>query len=207
MNKGNYLYDQAAHIFYPCSYHCNTGTADDGKPHHVCVHWLWIFTRGQQRYERSAWCYHLVVIYGSSSAFYRNDQMSENITKQALVPVAIFRDDTEHGVYYYRASEVDALMAAQPAREPISEREGLLLREMRYIATISNGQVHRVAMMTLEKLKASGEAQPVRDPLTDEQINAITREQFDLVAWRGTTELNQHVARAVERAHGIGGDK
>jgi hypothetical protein len=87
--------------------------------------------------------------------------MTENTTKQARVLVAISRDDTEHGVYYYRASEVDALMAAQP----------------------------------------------VRDPLTDEQINAITREEFDLVAWRGTRELNQHVARAVERAHGIGGDK
>lgn len=43
-----------------------------------------------------------------------------------------------------------------------------------------------------------------RQPLPRQQIEAITREQFDLHAWRGTTVLNYEVARAVERAHGIG---
>ena len=30
------------------------------------------------------------------------------------------RDDTEHGVEYYRADEVDAILAEQPAKEPIT---------------------------------------------------------------------------------------
>lgn len=32
-------------------------------------------------------------------------------------PVALSRDDTEHGVYYYKASEVDAIIAAINAKE------------------------------------------------------------------------------------------
>jgi len=86
--------------------------------------------------------------------------------------------------------------------QPINGREELLLREMRYIASISNGQVHRVAMATLEKLNASGEAQPVREPLTDEQIYSIAKSIDPMVSLRTGKML---FARAIERAHGIGG--
>jgi hypothetical protein len=55
--------------------------------------------------------------------------------------------------------------------QPVREREELLLREMRYIASISNGQVHRIAMMTLEKLKAATFAQPVREHLTAQVLH------------------------------------
>jgi hypothetical protein len=41
----------------------------------------------------------------------------------ARVPGAISRDDTEHGVYYYRASEVDGLMSAQQARKSLTDEQ------------------------------------------------------------------------------------
>jgi bacterioferritin-associated ferredoxin len=54
------------------------------------------------------------------------DTSQERVEKSGgnvRVPVAITRDDTEHGVYYYRASEVDALMAAQPNIQNYPEKD------------------------------------------------------------------------------------
>jgi hypothetical protein len=54
--------------------------------------------------------------------------------------------------------------------------------------------------------KAEPAAAPQAKPLTDEQIDDLAGAAFDDHAWRGTTILNREVARAVERAHGIGGE-
>lgn len=50
-------------------------------------------------------------------------------------------------------------------------------------------------------------AQPVRQPLTDEQIKAIVREAAEGAALRRDGGTSLRIARAIERAHGITGQE
>lgn len=85
------------------------------------------------------------------------------------------RDDTEHGVEYYRADEVDALLAEQPAQQ----QEPVGFMNAGHVYELQQGRLHYGYVYPKEGTGANvavytaPQAQPAqRKPLTDEEIIA-----------------------------------
>ena len=84
----------------------------------------------------------------------------EKYLKEGETPLQRLEREIKDGsalmkIYGKALTQIQELQAQQAEQVPPNEALGLILREMRYIASISTGQVHRVAMATLEKLAAA----------------------------------------------------
>jgi len=131
------------------------------------------------------------------------------------------RDDTEHGVEYYRADEVDALLAEQPAHQHIEHclwaRNGnqpcphVQPAQQQPVAWMcSDARLVNAGFNRFSACKSGDwnipvyttpQAQPAqRKPLTDEEIFELASEHQD---WDRNLIRVRSFARAIEAAHGI----
>jgi hypothetical protein len=94
----------------------------------------------------------------------------------------------------------------------MTANEEILLQAMRYIASISTGQVKRAAeaaLSTVSAMCAQQVAVPAREPLTFNQIDTLENRVYMQTTHKGRPmfEYVNAIIRAVEAHHGITGAK